>query len=229
MTTDNTTPHKSSTYDQDVRQTIPFYETMQVETVDLVRRVFPDAKRWLDTGCGTGYLTRIALPFFPKTEFILADPSEPMLELARKNLEHKEDQVKFLKPVGSQQLESALDGVAPQVVTAIQCHHYLSSRERRLAVQSCYKILAEGGLFVTFENIMPYTQEGIQIGLERWKYFQLAQGRTAAAVENHLTRFNTKYFPISIDDHLALYKEVGFRIIELFWYSYMQAGFYALK
>ena len=76
---DNTTPHTSFDYDGHVRQTIPFYETMHREAVDLVHRAKPGASCWLDTGCGTGYLVELALPLFPQTQFLLADPSAAML------------------------------------------------------------------------------------------------------------------------------------------------------
>jgi tRNA (cmo5U34)-methyltransferase len=221
---DNTTPHKSSNYDRNVRQTIPFYETMHWQVLDLVKSVRPDVACWLDTGCGTGYLAEIALPVFPRTRFILADPSEAMLQRARKRLQSA--RLKFLQPVGSQDLH--VDD-AVQVVTAIQCHHYLRAPERQRAVQSCYRVLEPGGLFITFENVAPYTDQGIVIGLERWKHFQIEQGRAPSTVENHLKRFNTAYFPITVSEHLTLLKTTGFQAVELFWLSHVQAGFYAVK
>lgn len=46
---------------------------------------------------------------------------------------------------------------------------------------------------------------------------------------NHFKRFNTEYFPITIDDHFNLYKEIGFASIEILWKSYMQVVFVMLK
>ena len=86
---DNTTPYRASEYDRKVRQTIPFYEMFHAETVDLIRLVKPEAKTWLDTGCGTGYLVNMALPLFPNTIFVLADPSRDMLCEAEKRLKKK--------------------------------------------------------------------------------------------------------------------------------------------
>jgi tRNA (cmo5U34)-methyltransferase len=227
---DNTTPHKSSDYDRKVRQTIPFYETMYLEVVDLVKEVKPDVTCWLDTGCGTGYLVEVALPFFPQTLFLLADPSEAMLQHAAKRFQGVGNtQLQFLQPVESKRLASQIGGVVPQVVTAIQCHHYLEPLERHKAVQSCYDILEDGGLFITFENITPCTERGVQIGLGRWKRFQMGQGRSLPTVENHLKRFGVNYFPIPASEHVELLQAVGFQIVELFWLSQMQAGFYAIK
>jgi hypothetical protein len=97
----------------------------------------------LDTGCGTGYLVELALPVFPQTRFILADPAQAMLE--------------------------------------------------------------------------------------RWGRFQVRAGRSPAVVESHVQRFGSGYFPITVDEHLRLLTETGFRIVELCWFSHMQAGFYGIK
>jgi len=227
---DNTTPHKASAYDQSVRQTIPFYETIHSEAIDLVRRAKPDVACWLDTGCGTGYLAELALPLFPRTQFILADPSTAMVQEAKKRFrEEPESRLRFLPAVGSESLVFHIECESPQVVTAILCHHYLQAEQRREALRSCYQVLEDDGLLVTFEIIAPCTEIGTQIALERWGCFQTEQGRSPATVENHLKRFNTKYFPITVSEHLELLRAVGFRAVELFWLSQVHAGFYAIK
>jgi tRNA (cmo5U34)-methyltransferase len=81
-TSDNATPHKAAEYDRSVRQTIPFYETIQSEVVDIVKTIRPDVNCWLDTGCGTGYLVEMAMSHFPRASFVLTDPAESMLKQA---------------------------------------------------------------------------------------------------------------------------------------------------
>jgi tRNA (cmo5U34)-methyltransferase len=54
-------------------------------------------------------------------------------------------------------------------------------------------------------------------------------GKSQEEVDKHLARFGVEYFPITIEDHLKLLKETGFKNVELFWCSYMQAGFYGIK
>jgi tRNA (cmo5U34)-methyltransferase len=225
----NATPHKAELYDRAVRQTIPFYETIHSETIDLVRYLKPDVSCWLDTGCGTGYLVEQALPVFPDTRFVLTDPSDGMLGEARKRFAQENSRMRFLNAAKSEELVWPEDEAAPQVVTAILCHHYSSREERRKAVEKCYRILADDGVFVTFENVAPYTQHGVEKGLECWGRFQSEQGRSGDLVEKHLQRYDTAYFPIRIDEHIALLRDIGFSIVELLWYSHMQAGFYAVK
>jgi len=227
---DNATPHKATEYDASVRKTIPFYETIQRETVDLVLAVRPDVRCWLDTGCGTGFLVELALPHLPQTRFVLADPSPAMLELAQERLAEVGDgRVRFLEPASSVGLAAGIGKERPQVITAVLCHHYLRQEGRREATRACFDLLEDGGLFVTFENVTPRTDRGVEIGLERWGLWQVAMGRSETTVARHLTRFGTEYFPITVEDHLALLEETGFRTVELLWRSQMQAGFYAIR
>ncbi|MBN1997253.1 hypothetical protein JW935_06865 [candidate division KSB1 bacterium] len=106
---------------------MPFYEIFHDETIDLIKTVKPSPAVWLDTECGTGYLTENALSVFTGTEFVPADPS--------------------------------------------------------------------------------------------------------SVVENHIKRFDQSYFSITVRQHLnlKLLLKTGFSIAELFWFSHMQAGFYAIK
>jgi tRNA (cmo5U34)-methyltransferase len=229
-TSDNSTAHNSTEYDKSVRQTIPYYETIQSETVDLVRIIKPEVNCWLDTGCGTGYLVEIALPYFPSTSFILTDPSVAMLNQAMKRLRGlPEKRVKYLPPTPSESLNIYENEIHPQIITAILSHHYLHKPQRYQATQTCFRLLDEDGIYVTIENIVPSTQQSTSIALDRWKHFQLEHGRTKSVVEEHAKRFNSDYFPISIEEHIDLLRKTGFKTIELFWVSYMQAGLYAIK
>ncbi len=230
MKKDNTTPYKASEYDENIRKTIPFYDAFSQQTIALVEAVIPNPEVWVDTGCGTGALVEKAHLEFPDTRYILADPSEKMLLETKKRLFHHlpKQNITLLEPVDSQGLPGRIKEKT-DVVTAIQCHHYLQKDQRKEAVRACHEILKEGGLFITFENIRPETPEGIKIALDQWREFQLGQGREKDAVEAQLQRFDREYFPITVQEHLQLLRETGFRTAELFWYSCMQAGFYGIK
>jgi len=228
---DNTTPHKASNYNNEIRDTIPYYDCLHDETIDVVRTLKPSAKIWLDTGCGTGALVRKAFPHFPNTRFILADPSESMLDQAGNLLSGiPESCLHFLNPVGTENLLTGTIQIEqPDVITAIQAHHYLDMNTRRIATRNCFELLSEGGVYITFENVRPNSEQGTALGLDRWVRYQLSKGKTKEMLDDHRQRFNTAYFPITVEQHLQLLKECGFATFELFWYSHMQAGFYAIK
>jgi len=124
---DNTTPHKAAHYDVDVRKTVPFYDQFYSQTIDLVKSARPNAKVWLDTGCGTGWLVGEAFKHFPNTLFILADPSQSMLDEAKTKLTSlPPSQVRFLAPAGTENI-ALDDNTRPDVITTIQAHHYLDA------------------------------------------------------------------------------------------------------
>jgi tRNA (cmo5U34)-methyltransferase len=227
---DNTTPHRASDYDQVIRQTMPFYDVILSESIDLVKSARPDVTCWLDTGCGTGTMVEAALPHFPKTGFILADPSEAMLREAGKRFEATPSvRLKFLPAMGSGDLAAYGLDVRPEVITAILCHHYLGTSGRNSAISSCHEVLANGGILVLFENIDFGLPEVNEAALARWGRYQAEQGKSQAAISSHLKRFKTGYFPITIDEHIKLLRDTGFSKVAMFWLSHMQAGFYAIK
>lgn len=226
---DNATPHLSAFYDSQILDTIPNYDRFHQEAIDTVKAAGVEPKVWLDTGAGTGTLVKDCMVQFPETLFILADPSEEMLAEAKKKLaEYGPERILFLDPAGTQDL-SLPAGLRPDVVTAIQAHHYLSPSERKRATQVCHDALNKGGILISFENIRPFTEKGVETGKRKWGFYQLSRGKEEEAVEKHLERFGSEYFPITVEEHLKLYRECGFETAELLWYSCMQAGFYCIK
>src|SRR4030042_1015531 len=79
------------------------------------------------------------------------------------------------------------------------------------------------------KNIKPENDEMIDLQLDRWMSFQLTKGRSKKEVAEHRKRFGVKYFPIKVSEHLKLLDSAGFREMEIFWLSYLQAGFICIK
>lgn len=230
---DNSSAHPATQYDAEVRKVIPYYDAIQSETLDLVRSITGEPACWIDTGAGTGALVERALTSFPRTKFLVADPSEAMLGQARERFARLGAEaaalVTVLPPVASDGLPQVAPALRAQVVTAIMCHHYLEPEARRAAVRGCFETLEPGGVLVVFENVESESARGRELGLRRWRELQERQGRSPQAAERHLSRFGTELKPVRIDEHLALLRETGFGVSEMLWRAHMQAGFYAVK
>ena len=176
---------------------------------------------WLDTGSGPGELVMKASKVSPNTRFLVADPSNAMLDVARARLALPQDR---FSQVGS----ADLPDLGPlDVVTAVQCHHYGDMAARERAVTRCRELLAPGGVLVVFENVRAETDEGHRAQRARWATWLLAHGRDAATVELQLAREGTAFFPVRVSEHQALLRKVGFDVVELVWRAYGQAGFLA--
>lgn len=228
MGNDNLSAHPANEYDRHVRRVIPYYDCLQAETIDLVRARFDAVPRWVDTGAGTGALVERAYAAFPETKFQLVDPSEAMLAEAGRRLAGKA-RAEVLRAGGSDQLPDRVPAGSATVVTALLCHHYLDMEGRAAALRGCRDVLAPGGLLVVFENVDAGSDEGRRLMLERWRRYQLGQGRSPAEVASHLARFGVELKPIPVARHLELLREVGFGSVELFWQSHLQAGFFAVR
>lgn len=221
---DNTSAFDSCIYDNNIRKVIPYYDEIYSQIIDLIRTYCGDREiSLLDTGCGSGMMGLKADEFLNISEMLLCDPSENMLKSAEDKLSGKN--CEFIK-TGSENLyfENRFD-----VVTAIQSHHYFDRKTRETAVMNCYNALKPGGLFICFENTAPFSETGIRIMKNRVENYGINAGRTRDEVVSHSARYNNEYFPITIKEHLDLLNKTGFRTAELFWHSYMQSGFYAIK
>lgn len=222
---DNTTIFTAKDYDAKVRMTLPFYDFLYPTILDLVRCAEAPTDRWLDTGCGTGTFGVEAGRVFSDARFTLADPSPGMLNVARGKL-GADKRFSFME-ADSASLD--FDGETFDVVTAIQCHHYLDVDSRKRAVANCFRMLKPGGLFIVFENIRPLTERGTEIGRKSWAKFQLDAGMSPERVLQHRERFDNGFFPVTVTEHLNLLRETGFGTVEILWFAVMQAGFYAIK
>ena len=211
-------------YDENVRRVIPYYDDIHAQTLDLLE-VFAGGRELalLDTGCGSGTFAQKAADALKLSELVLCDPLQAMLDVAKQKLAGKD--IEFYL-TGSETLAFTERFDA---VTAIQCHHYFDRETRETAVRNCFRALKPGGILIVFENTAANTHAGKTLLLRRLERFGLTHGRTPEEVSHHSARYGTEYFPLTIEEHLALLRNAGFCAAEVFWHSYHQTGFYALK
>lgn len=217
----NITAFSAKEYDKKIKQTLPYHEEFYRQITDVVKYRFNNKVSWLDVGCGTGKMSKLGLELSNK--FVLLDNNSDMLDIARSQT--NSDNAEFiLKSSSDMEYTNAFD-----VVTAVQTFHYLSADERRKAIGKCYNALKSSGIFITFENFAPDTKIGTKLYLNRWKQYQISQGKTEQESQEHISRYGNDYFPITIDEHKKLLKDCGFKVVELLWCSYMQAGLMGVK
>lgn len=215
----------SSIYNQKIGKTIPYYAEIQKQAVSLVNTLGMKNISWLDVGCGTGNMAKLAIRQCDVKTMCLAEPSEDMLSYAIKESASWN--------VAVQSVQSSTQELVFQeqfdVVTAIQAHHYLKKEQKKQAVAACYQALKPGGVFITCENTAAMTETGKEIALNRWKNYQVTSGKTKEDAQANIDRYGKLYFPITVFEQLAILKECGFQTVELLWYSYSQAEIYGLK
>jgi len=214
----------AESYDRDILNTIPYYDEVYNQIADVVSVAFLNKPVfWLDIGCGTGKMAKAAFEQCNVGKMICTDHSSAMLEGAKQKIGFSS--VEFLKlPIEEINYGSQFD-----VITSILVNHYMTYKERMAAVRNCYKALKKQGTFITYENFAPCDEAMKNLYLKRWRKYQYNKGKSIKECEKHLSRYNTEYFPITIQEQIKILRDCGFMSVEIFWCSYMQVGILARK
>ena len=220
---DNKSAFSAKEYDLKIKKTLPYYDDFYEQIIELVDVCNYNGIKWLDVGCGTGKMAEQALKKLKIKQFVCCDCSEEMLEVAQKRCRFSN--VEFvLCDFFKMSYRNEFD-----VITAIQVNHYFQKEERKLAFQKYYEALKENGLFISFENFAPFSDFGKRLYLDKWKEYQIRQGKTVTECEKHRERYGKDYFPITLTEHISLMRDSGFRVVEILWISNMQVGIWGMK
>ena len=199
------------------------YEKLMAKVSDTVFEHDPNPHIWLDTGCGTGGLVRDNLNRFPRTQFILSDPSEENISVAKEYM-HGEQRCLYVQRRTDELNfgDSTLDAV-----TAIFCHHYYSDIEqKRKAICNCFRMLRDGGIMITAEHVRHEDQESAD---REWLAHMRSSGLPDELAQKMIDRRDAEYFPMTESAIIALLKECGFRRTEVFWSTCSDIGIVAFK
>ena len=142
----NSTPFDVTEYDRQIKITLPFYEEMMQQIVDIVRLLDLQALQWLDVGCGTGKMAGTVLKNFNIDKMVCIDVEREMLQKAE--ILCNDEKVEFLQgDIRELTFQEMLD-----IVTAVQVNHYFREDERMAAIKKCYTALKENGIYISFEK-----------------------------------------------------------------------------
>ncbi len=220
---DNKSAFSSSAYDRKIKQTLPYYDEFYEQVIDLVKILKHSAVRWLDIGCGTGKMGSVAFENIEIEKYVFCDSSDDMVRIAKERFRCQNAEFCVCD------VQKLVYANEFDVITAIQVNHYLHMDERKIALQNIYEALKDNGLFVSFENFAPFTDLGKMVYLEKWKEYQMRQGKSLEECEKHIKRYGEDYFPISISENMELMRNCGFKAVEILWLSNMQVGLWGIK
>lgn len=147
-------------YLEGVRGAIPLAQ----EQVDVMLRLVDasglDVRRFLDLGCGDGFLGAVLLDRYPDARGVFVDFSEPMLDAARERLApygarcdlHHAD-------LSSPAWRDVLDDASPfdVAVSGFAIHHLADQRKRALYGE-VLELLRPGAFFLNIEHVSSATR-----------------------------------------------------------------------
>lgn len=116
-------------------------QKMAYHLLEKVTKTFPNAKRILEIGCGTGYLTQLLTAAYPNTSITAIDLAENMIKVAQEQVD--DDHVTFLQADAEDM--SSLGKETYDLVISNATIHWFQNPKNML--QEVMKLLKPGGLF----------------------------------------------------------------------------------
>jgi len=138
-------------------------------------------RSFIDLGCGDGILGAALLDKYPKSQGVMADFSDPMLEQARIQLKEYESQLEFVNlDYADPAWVDAVGVNAPfdAIVSRYSIHHQPDER-KRVIYKDIFNLLSPGGWFINIEHILPAATLATDL-LNR----HIIDGRYAIEVQN---------------------------------------------
>ena len=200
------------------------YDILRERIVELVAEHDPRPRIWLDTGCGCGGSIRLPIQRFPDTQFVLADPSEENIAMAKMTMQGEQRCLYVSRSTDRLNLgDGTLD-----VITSILSHHYYSDMDLKgKAFANCFRMLRKGGIYVNVEHcLQDCDQEGAD---EEWIRYMTGRGLPKELADEMIQRRYTEYFPLTEKEHIDMLKEAGFSEVKVFWKTCSDIGLYAIK
>ncbi len=225
-------------YLDSVRGAIPFAAEQVAIVLRMVERGRQPMARFLDVGCGDGFLGAVMLGVYPQATGVLVDFSAPMLQAARERLAGLPSApVVVVADLASPAWIEGVREYAPfdAVVSAFAIHH-LEDERKCVLYGELLSLLAPGGVFAHNEHIapdVPWVARAFDEGMidAIWEHGRrgdpaLTREAVAAAYANRADREANRLAPLDVQcDWL---REAGFvGVVAPFrWYELAVFGGY---
>ena len=134
-------------YDANRKKFIPCFEDFYDNTTKFIVSNLKEPKKVLDLGAGTGLLSYYWYNYFPKTEYVLVDVAEDMLNVAKKRFNG-------ISTITYQVLDytKALPKDNFDIIMSALSVHHLEQEDKIKLFSNIYDKLPDGGIFVNYDQ-----------------------------------------------------------------------------
>jgi tRNA (cmo5U34)-methyltransferase len=214
-------------YDQRIRSTFPFYETIHPTMNAMLRGLVRSDGQLLIVGAGTGAEIIEFGKTNPDWRFLGVDPAQPMLDLAKEKIEAAglSERVSFFKgyiddlPTGTHYDGSTLGMVM----------HFVADGAKLKLLRAIASHLKPGAPLVMMDAYGDLTTPESQLLLAAWKHQQNLAGLKWEQVERGMKERMESIHFVSGTRIEQLLAEVGFHRIQRFFQIFMLGGWIAFR
>jgi tRNA (cmo5U34)-methyltransferase len=198
-------------------------EAKHAEPLGILAKLLPfdrdDAFTFADLGAGTGAAARAVLARYPRSQAVLTDFSDQMIEEATHAMAEYEDRYRYvtfdmLNDPWPDSIPAELDAI----VTSLCIHHMPDERKRGLFVE-IFDRLVPGGWYMNYD---PVTSDDPVIA-EMWQRVAdiddpvATEERIHPSPEQHARYQNHVRYMIPLEPQLEFLRAAGFSGIDVYW------------
>lgn len=165
-------------YDNNRKKFIPCFDEYYEHTTEFIASNIETPKQILDLGAGTGLLSYFWYKHFPKSEYVLVDIADDMLNIAR-------DRFSGLENVSYQMLDYSKEfpnGKFDIIASALSIHHLMHENKKEL-FSRIYNRLSDDGIFVNYDQFCAGSSEMSTWFDSYWEKQLKNSGLTAKDIE----------------------------------------------
>lgn len=216
----------SSVFDEHIIKSIPCYTEVHNMIANMSDWFIEENTNIYDLGTATGKCIS-SINFRhrdKKVNFIGVDKSIEMIDLAKRRTS-----LLSTNFVNLDILNKKLIIENASIITSILTLQFIPIQDRLSVVNKVYNGLNKGGAFIVFEKIEVDNPMLNRIYLDVYSDFKLTNGFSAEEVVNKSKAIRGVMRPLSIDENLKIFKNAGFRNVDIFfkWCNFI--GFILIK
>jgi tRNA (cmo5U34)-methyltransferase len=219
-------------FDSHVRKSIPMYDQVQTQVVDLADWFLQSEgdEYVYDLGCATGTTIERLVERFGSEgppSFVGIDLQAPMLRRARERVGHHSN-VDFLQA----DVSSHTSFPSASLVISLFTMSFVREADRRRLVERIYEDLEYGGAFVFAEKTRARSARFQDIWNEEYWDFKAEQGLSEEEILGKAKTLRGQLRPLSVAEYEGLLADAGFDIerdVDVFFKWFPWTGFVARK
>ncbi|MCC2645374.1 MAG: class SAM-dependent methyltransferase [Burkholderiales bacterium] len=198
---------------------VPGFADMQRMTSLLLAEVVPENGRVLVLGGGGGLELKVFATTHPNWKFVVIDPSDAMLNLAKKYLADINSDIELKKGYISDAPKGPYDGA-----TCILTMHFMNLEEREKTLIEIRNHLKPGAPFVMVHMSIPESDLERTIWFSRYAAFGISSGMPAQQIEGARAALETKLNIFSPKHEEIMLHDAGFTNISQFYSGFTFRG-----
>ena len=216
-----------SAYLKGIRGGIPLAQEQVDVAIRLIEHTQLPMQRFLDLGCGDGFLGAVLLERFPAASGVFIDFSEPMLEEARERLASFGSRCKIqAADLSLPDWQDALDGQSQfdVAISGFAIHHLTDERKRGL-YSEVLDLLSPGAFFLNIDLVSSQTEwlRGVfdelltDSLLEHQRSYENETTREQVSEDYVHAKDREEDILASIEEQCAWLRELGFEDVDCYF------------